>query len=1261
MKTTSKPSNKATLLFFSVALLLTGTAVAVRGQSALDGFDPNVNGTVRAVVVQPDGKILIGGDFTTLSPNGGAAVTRNHIARLNPDGTLDVTFNPNANGAINAIVVEANGNILVGGAFSQSNGTPTIGGATRNHIARLDPATGTADPSFDPNANLDVYAIAVQADGKILVGGDFTDFGNGTPSIGGKIRNSIARLDPTAGAADSWDPNANNRVRAIVVQADGKILVGGQFSFSTPTIGGQSRNFIARLDPTTGLADSFNPNANSEVRAIAVQADGKILAGGVFTGIGGAALNRIARLDGATGAADTFNPNANNIVNAIAVQADGKILVGGSFTSIGGQARNDIARLDPTTAGLADSFNPNASNGVNAIAVQADGKVLAAGLFTTLSPNGGAAVTRNRLARLETDGRLDVTLNLNTVGSSVIATAVQPDGKILIGGNFTTVLGVPRNNIARLNTDGTLDLIFDPNANNEVDAIAVQADGKILACGIFNDHGNGTISIGGAARNRIARLDATTGSADSFNPNANSDVYAIAVQADGKILAGGAFTTLSPNGGGAVTHNRIARLDATTGAPDSFDPNANSSVFSIALQADGKILAGGAFTMLSPNGGGAVTRNRIARLDATTGAPDSFDPNANSSVFSIAVQADGRILAGGAFTTLSPNGGGAVTRNYIARLFSDATLDTAFDPNANDEVASIVVQADGKILVGGFFSTLSPNGGGAVTRNHIARLFSDGTLDTAFDPSANNSVFSIAVQADGKILVGGFFDGIGGQERNQFARLSNDTAALQNLAVTQPSAISWALGGASPHFTRVTFESSTDNVNYTPLGSGTAFGSGTASGNNWILTGLNLPAGQNIYIRARGFYRSGYQNGSESVIESVRNAFFVVTGISGTASAATTVGGNISDTATLSGGVSPTGLITFKVYGPDDSTCGGPVAFSSVSKVNGDGTYSSAAFTPTAAGTYRFVVTYSGDTHSASFATACGDASETVVVSPAPTPTPTPGSLGNVSTRLQVGTGNNVLFAGFIIQGNAPKTVLIRSAGPSLASFGVPGALGNPQLELHDANNTIGTNDNWQTTQLGGVITSDQVAAIQNSGVAPADPAEPAIIATLSAGSYTAIVQGVGGTQGVATVEVYDLSPNTGATLANISTRGFIQTGDNVMIAGFIIVNQASRVIVLATGPSLIPLGINNALTNPRLELHDASGTLAGNDDWQTTQLGGIITSDQSAAIQNSGLAPSNPAESAIIATLAPGSYTAIAQGVSGGTGVGVVAVYKIP
>ncbi|MFL6590908.1 MAG: hypothetical protein ACJ8M4_12140, partial [Chthoniobacterales bacterium] len=335
----------------------------------------------------------------TLSPNGGNAVTRNHIARLNPDGTLDTAFNPNANNSVYSIAVQADGRILVGGIFSAENGEPTIGGQTRNFIARLDDTTGLAD-SFNPNPNDDVYSIAIQPDGKILAGGYFE-------VIGGQTRRRIARLDPTTGQADSFNPDAFGiGIYSVALQADGKILVGGPFL----SIGGQTRHYIARLDPITGLADSFNPNASNWVQTIAVQTDGKILVGGPFNGensIGGQERNRIARLDPITGLADSWNPNANDFVFSIALQANGRILAGGSFTSIGGETRNRIARLDATT-GLADSFNPNVSGpgtfpfptAVFSIAVQADDRILAGGVFNKLTPNGGSPVTRNCIARL---------------------------------------------------------------------------------------------------------------------------------------------------------------------------------------------------------------------------------------------------------------------------------------------------------------------------------------------------------------------------------------------------------------------------------------------------------------------------------------------------------------------------------------------------------------------------------------------------------------------------------------------------------------------------------------------------------------------------------------------------------------------------------------------------------------------------------------------------------------------------------------------
>jgi len=225
--------------------------------------------------------------------------------------------------------------------------------------------------------------------------------------------------------------------------------------------------------------------------------------------------------------------------------------------------------------------------------------------------------------------------------------------------------------------------------------------------------------------------------------------------------------------------------------------------------------------------------------------------------------------------------------------------------------------------------------------------------------------------------------------------------------------------------------------------------------------------------------------------------------------------------------------------------------------------------------------------------------------------------------------------------------------------------LANPTLELHDGTGAvIATNDDWQTTILGGIIGSSQVSDIQNSGHPPAAASESAIIADLQPGNYTAIVRGVSNTTGVALVEVYDLNPAASSSLGNISTRSFVQTGDNVMIGGFIVQGGGpKRVIIRAIGPELgaPPFNVPSALANPTLELHDGTGSLiASNDDWQTTILGGIITSNQVSDIQNSGHPPTAASESAIIADLPPGNYTAIVSGTSNTTGVALVEVYDL-
>jgi hypothetical protein len=254
-----------------------------------------------------------------------------------------------------------------------------------------------------------------------------------------------------------------------------------------------------------------------------------------------------------------------------------------------------------------------------------------------------------------------------------------------------------------------------------------------------------------------------------------------------------------------------------------------------------------------------------------------------------------------------------------------------------------------------------------------------------------------------------------------------------------------------------------------------------------------------------------------------------------------------------------------------------------------------------------------------------------------------PSTLGNISTRLRVETGDNVLIGGFIITGTQPKKVIVRAIGPSLSSF-FPGALADPILELRNSSGgLIASNDNWR---------SDHEAEIIATTIPPSNDLESAIVATLPANNsaYTAIVRGVNNGTGIGVVEAYDLDRTVDSKLANISTRGFVQTGDNVLIGGLIVLGQNPlRVIVRAIGPSL---SLQGALGDPTLELHDGNGALiAANDNWR---------SDQEAEIIATTIPPSNDLESAIVRNLAPGNYTAIVRGVNNATGVALVEAYGL-
>ncbi len=264
-----------------------------------------------------------------------------------------------------------------------------------------------------------------------------------------------------------------------------------------------------------------------------------------------------------------------------------------------------------------------------------------------------------------------------------------------------------------------------------------------------------------------------------------------------------------------------------------------------------------------------------------------------------------------------------------------------------------------------------------------------------------------------------------------------------------------------------------------------------------------------------------------------------------------------------------------------------------------------------------------------------------------PTPTPPPAQLLNISTRLGVGAGDNAMIGGFIITGNTPKQVLIRGLGPSLSNFGLTGLLNDPVLELRGANGALlFQNDNWKDAQQG---------QIEGTPYEPGNDREAVIIAPLSPGAYTAVLTGKNQTTGIGLLEAYDLDQAVDSQLANISTRGFVGSQNNVMIGGFILGgNNNTRTAVRGLGPSLSQFGLGNLLADPTLELHDANGaTLIANDNWNDDPAAAAL-------LGANGLAPSNSNESAIFASTPPGQFTAILAGKNGGTGLGIIEVYNL-
>ncbi len=718
---------------------------------------------IQKVLAQPDGKIAIAGGFS--SYNG---MPRKCIARLNADGSLDNTFDPEVGfspylfGAV-AMVLQTDGKLIVGGYFNKYNGTNV------NNIVRIN-TDGKLDATFQTGTGFDypVVALALQSDGKVIVGGEFTTYNN-LPC------NSILRLnsDGTKDVAFNSGSGPDAQIQSILFQDNGKLLITGAFK----KYNGTPREGIAELNADGSLDNSFTVAPGKVIGALmelCKQPDGKIIASEALDATGGG--SQLIRLN-ADGSLDKsfYSGLANNNARAIHVQSDGKIIVGGSFTSYDGVLRNYIARLNPD--GTVDNSSYTVSGmGVNGTvmtsAIQSNGKIMIAGMFA--SYNGKQM---GNIARINTDGSVDTTFHTG-IGTNdwIESIAIQPDQKILIAGYFTKYKGVPQIRLARLNADGSLDATLNVNAgfNGVVEHVSVQQDGKIIVAGAFSSYNS-------IAANGIIRLQ-TNGSVDaSFKSKlsiSGGNIWTTLIQPDGKIILGGIFSGAA----GVVSTNNIARLNSDGSIDASFitGTGTDNMIYTLRLQQDGSIIMGGQFKKYN-----GLPARSIARITANGKLDGSFSSGAGivlgSTINSIALQQNGKIIVAGTFSYFN-----GTVANSLLRLNSDGSLDNTFNNISgatNKTVYTTALEQDGNIIIGGLFTDYN-----GIGRNNVARVIGgditnieihEGENSLRIYPNPSNGEFTIEAEHIGKISI---VDNLGSVILEQNTTSKNELINLTNVA-----------------------------------------------------------------------------------------------------------------------------------------------------------------------------------------------------------------------------------------------------------------------------------------------------------------------------------------------------------------------------------------------------------------------------------------------------------------------------------------------
>ncbi len=741
-----------------------------------------------ALAAQGDGKVVVGGDFTSVH-----GTARKNLVRLTLGGAVDAGFDPQPDAQVLTILPLSDGKLLVGGAFKKINGV------ARDGIALLK-TDGSLDPGFVPSwgglIGGGVQGIAIQPDGKLVVVGGIRKLVGFTPTMIGVARlNADGSLDTTFNAPSL--PLPNNVMVAVAIQKDGKILVGGGF----PSIGGVARAGIARLNADGSLDASWTaPGTSGIVKTIRLQPDGKAILGGTFTSFNGVSRAGMVRLNQDGEIDTTFaNPPVTALLglSGAELQPDGNVLIYGGFSQ-GSQPMN-ILRLkgdssslpgipvitgqpesQAVNAGAAVSFTVTAQS-ASLLSYQwrhngkdiegATGPVLSisqvqqldGGIYTVVVSNASGSVTsQDALLNPVAPGWPDFTFdNSGTDPLQVNALYRQGDGRILVAGYFTKVDGFARNLVARLNADGTVDPGFVPSTSAAVQifAVAAQSDGRAIVGGNL-----GWPNDGVAYRN-VGRLqvDGSLDKAFNLGTGPNDQVFAVAVQADDKVLIGGFFNQVN-----GVARRGVARLNPEGDLDLTFVPDITwvSAISAIAIQpGDGKILVAGKAGLSQTTPG-----PHVIRLLANGQVDSSFSPGlgANEHVRCVAVQPDGRILIGGDFGEVN-----RVSRNGLARLNSDGSLDASFDPGNSGPipatVLSIAVQPDGKIVVAGAFETYR-----GLPRRKIVRLLPNGSVDPSFQPETganNSSINALLLLPDGNLLAGGDFTEYDGLPFQRLLRL----------------------------------------------------------------------------------------------------------------------------------------------------------------------------------------------------------------------------------------------------------------------------------------------------------------------------------------------------------------------------------------------------------------------------------------------------------------------------------------------------------